>query len=95
MWDRDTPRWKGRLRTLVCQTTQYFRHLIPVLADYELPDTLRRYKYLDFREEAFAELLTACRLLVGKGRESTDYDNETTRVARGRPVATLLDSMRG
>src|SRR5207237_224402 len=41
------------------------RRFIPLLlADCELPDTLRRYKYVDFREEAeaaFAELLTACK----------------------------------
>jgi hypothetical protein len=41
------------------------RRFIPLLlADCEVPDTLRRYKYVDFREEsgaAFAELLTACR----------------------------------
>ena len=40
------------------------RRFIPLLlADCELPDTLRRYKYVDFREEAeaaFEELLTAC-----------------------------------
>ncbi len=39
------------------------RRFIPLLlADCKLPDTLRRYKYVDFREEteaAFAELLTA------------------------------------
>lgn len=42
------------------------RRFIPLLlADCELPDTLRRYKYVDFREEAeaaFAELLSACRI---------------------------------
>jgi WD40 repeat protein len=35
-----------------------------LLADCDLPDTLRRYKYVDFRQEtqaAFEELLTACR----------------------------------
>src|ERR1019366_4346572 len=41
------------------------RRFIPLLlADCELPDTLRRYKYVDFRgeaEAAFAELLEACR----------------------------------
>src|SRR5262245_12632546 len=40
------------------------RRFIPLLlADCELPDTLRRYKYVDFREEAeaaFAEVLSAC-----------------------------------
>src|SRR5258706_2840108 len=41
------------------------RRFIPLLLeDCDLPDTLRRYKYVDFREEAeaaFAELVTACR----------------------------------
>lgn len=41
------------------------RRFIPVLLDNcELPDTLRRYKYVDFRDEAeaaFAEILDACR----------------------------------
>src|SRR5262245_54579569 len=42
------------------------RRFIPLLlANCELPDSLRRYKHLDFREEtdsAFAELLAACQL---------------------------------
>lgn len=41
------------------------RRFIPLLlGDCDLPDTLRRYKYVDFREESeavFAEVLTACR----------------------------------
>src|SRR6266567_1200806 len=41
------------------------RRFIPLLlADCELPDTLRRYKYVDFREETdaeFTELVAACR----------------------------------
>jgi WD40 repeat protein/RNase P subunit RPR2 len=41
------------------------RRFIPLLlGDCALPDTLRRYKYVDFREEseaAFAEVLAACR----------------------------------
>jgi WD40 repeat protein/GTPase SAR1 family protein/DNA-directed RNA polymerase subunit RPC12/RpoP len=41
------------------------RRFIPLLlADCDLPDTLRRYKSVDFREEgepAFEEILTACR----------------------------------
>jgi WD40 repeat protein/RNase P subunit RPR2 len=41
------------------------RRFIPLLlADCVLPDTIRRYKYVDFREEAeaaFEELLSACR----------------------------------
>lgn len=41
------------------------RRFVPLLlADCELPDTLRRYKYVDFRQEttvAFEELMAACR----------------------------------
>lgn len=41
------------------------RRFIPLLlGECDLPDTLRRYKYVDFREEsdgAFAEVLAACR----------------------------------
>jgi WD40 repeat protein/GTPase SAR1 family protein len=41
------------------------RRFIPLLlADCDIPDTLRRYKYVDFRKEtnaAFQELLIACR----------------------------------
>src|SRR6266567_5834758 len=44
------------------------RRFIPLLlADCDLPDTLRRYKYVDWRdpaEAAFDELLTACRVPV-------------------------------
>lgn len=51
------------------------RRLIPLLlADCELPDTLRRYRYIDFREEAegaFAVLLTACQPKEGAA-PSTD-----------------------
>ena len=46
------------------------RRFIPLLlADCELPDTLRRYKYVDFRDEAeaaFAELLAVCRPEAGE-----------------------------
>ncbi|HWA84358.1 MAG TPA: TIR domain-containing protein, partial [Fimbriimonadaceae bacterium] len=41
------------------------RRFVPLLlADCDLPDTLRRYKYVDYRGEAevaFSEVLTACR----------------------------------
>jgi hypothetical protein len=41
------------------------RRFVPLLlADCDLPDTLRRYRYVDFRQEtqtAFEELLVACR----------------------------------
>ena len=37
------------------------RRFIPLLlADCELPDTLRRHKYVDFREEAEAAFAEAC-----------------------------------
>jgi WD40 repeat protein len=55
-----------RSTVLFRDPTNAGRRFIPlVLADCELPDTLRRYKYVDFREEAeaaFEELLTACRV---------------------------------
>jgi len=42
------------------------RRFIPLLLeDCELPDTIRRYKYVDFRDEAgagFEQLLSACRI---------------------------------
>lgn len=45
------------------------RRFIPLLlADCKLPDTLRRYRYVDYREDsasAFSELLTACRPETG------------------------------
>ena len=50
------------------------RRFIPLLlADCELPDTLRRYKYVDFREEAeaaFAEVLAACQPEMAESQPS-------------------------
>lgn len=44
------------------------RRFIPLLlGECDLPDTLRRYKYVDFREEseaAFAEVLAGCRVVA-------------------------------
>ncbi len=54
-----------RSTVLFRDPTNAGRRFIPLLlADCDLPDTLRRYKYLDLREEseaAFEELLAACR----------------------------------
>src|SRR5512136_1644592 len=54
-----------RSTVLFRDPTNVGRRFIPLLlADCELPDTLRRYKYVDFRQEttdAFEELLAACR----------------------------------
>jgi len=69
------------------------RRFIPLLlADCELPDTLRRYKYIDFRDEseaAFQELVEGCagrRLSTdksGSGRkdETLDISSVATREA--------------
>lgn len=54
-----------RSTVLFRDPTNAGRRFIPLLlADCTLPDTLRRYKYVDFRQEtpaAFDELLAACR----------------------------------
>lgn len=55
-----------RSTVLFRDPTNAGRRFIPLLlANCDLPDTLRRYKYVDYREEAeaaFEELLTACRV---------------------------------
>jgi hypothetical protein len=54
-----------RSTALFRDPTNAGRRFIPLLlTDCELPDALRRYKYVNYREEttaAFAELLAACR----------------------------------
>ena len=54
-----------RSTVLFRDPTNTGRRFVPILlADCTLPDTLRRYKYVDFRQEtaaAFDELLAACR----------------------------------
>ena len=54
-----------RSTVLFRDPTNKGRRFIPLLlGDCDLPDTLRRYKYVDFRKEseaAFAELLATCR----------------------------------
>ena len=54
-----------RSTVLFRDPTNSGRRFVPLLlADCTLPDTLRRYKYVDFRQEtqeAFDELLVACR----------------------------------
>jgi WD40 repeat protein/RNase P subunit RPR2 len=55
-----------RSTVLFRDPTNKGRRFVPLLlADCDLPDTLRRYKYVDFRQEtpaAFDELLAACRV---------------------------------
>src|ERR1043165_4350738 len=47
------------------------RRFIPLLlADSDLPDTLRRYKHIDYQDdtdEAFADLLAACKVETEEG----------------------------
>jgi len=54
-----------RSAVLFRNPTNSDRRFVPLLlADCELPDTLRRYKYVDFRDEtqaALEQLLAACR----------------------------------
>src|SRR5215467_4202144 len=54
-----------RSTVLFRDPTNAGRRFIPLLlADCDLPDALRRYKYVDYRQEAqaaFEELLQACR----------------------------------
>jgi WD40 repeat protein len=59
-----------RSTVLFRDPTNEGRCFIPLLlTDCDLPDALRRYKYVDFREEAeaaFGKLLTACQPEVGQ-----------------------------
>ena len=77
------------------------RRFIPLLlGDCDLPDTLRRYKYVDFRDEAeaaFAEILDACRPEVAEAstapatRERKKQPEQTERLAvLERTLETIL-----
>ncbi len=62
------------------------RRFIPLLlAESDLPDTLRRYRYVDFRgdtESAFAELLTACK---PESSEPLPSSSKTQQIQTKRP----------
>jgi small GTP-binding protein len=83
--------WVGLERSTVLfrDPSNAGRRFIPLLlADCELPDTLRRYKYVDYRKETdadFEELLTACR---GGDEESVVPPKKPKRAFPG-----LLDSI--
>ena len=74
-----------RSTVLFRDPTNAGRRFIPVLlAECELPDTLRRYKYVDLREEAeaaFEELLAACRRSV----EETSLASSSTLLPEDPP----------
>ena len=63
-----------RSTVLFRDPTNAGRRFVPLLlADCQLPDTLRRYKYVDFRQdspEALDELLEACRPQITHGPSS-------------------------
>ena len=67
------------------------RSFIPLLlSDCDLPDALRRYKYVDWREEtdaAFRILLDACRPRSPAGTEA-----RSDSPARGRPRVCMISS---
>lgn len=83
------------------------RRFIPLLlADCELPDTLRRYKYVDFREETeetFSELLTACRGDAEEAvpakpapmKETPKKKKQPTKPEQPEPLAVLERTLRG
>jgi WD40 repeat protein/DNA-directed RNA polymerase subunit RPC12/RpoP len=64
------------------------RRFIPLLlSDCDLPDTLRRYKFVDFRQEteaAFDELLAACRVEA----------RAAPGMSRPKPVASIWTALR-
>jgi small GTP-binding protein len=68
------------------------RRFLPVLlADCELPDTLRRYKYVDYRKDAnsaFEELLGACRV-------PDEQDESQTASTKEPDGSKLLDRIGG
>jgi WD40 repeat protein len=81
-----------RSTVLFRDPTNADRRFIPLLlADCDLPDTLRRYQYVDWRdraEAAFDELLTACRVPVEEAPvASAPNPAKKARVTRSeRPV---------
>lgn len=69
------------------------RRFVPLLlADCDLPDTLRRYKYVDFRKEAdaaFAEILAACQLDGVNGPPPTE-SAQTKQPTKTQPEALAV-----
>lgn len=87
-----------RSTVLFRDPTNIGRRLIPVLlSDCTLPDTLRRYKYIDFRretDEAFTCLLTACRLVTNEASSRsvlTSFGDDKSRVRSGGYFRIVVD----
>jgi tetratricopeptide (TPR) repeat protein len=85
--------WVGLERSTVLfrDPTNKDRRFIPLLLDNcTMPDTLRRYKYVDYRQEdeiALAALLAACRNEIGTLTPSVQAASEEMP----EPIKTLLD----
>jgi WD40 repeat protein/GTPase SAR1 family protein len=78
------------------------RRFIPLLlADCELPDALRRYKYVDYRRKtktAFAELLAACRSeaeAVPPAPSASLAERSAQPPAQAEPLAVLERQLTG
>jgi WD40 repeat protein len=81
------------------------RRFVPLLmVDCQLPDTLRRYKYVDFRretEEAFDELVAACRSEefaapdVLPSKSSTEPEMAKSEPAPPRPMPVKVKPKQG
>jgi WD40 repeat protein/RNase P subunit RPR2 len=93
-----------RSTVLFRDPTNAGRRFVPLLlADCTLPDTLRRYKYVDFRQEtqaAFDELLAACWERVAPSAEQPVQEKKArTRKRRpkkqAKPLAVLERKLTG
>ena len=91
-----------RSTVLFRDPTNAGRRFVPLmLADCELPDTLRRYKYVDFRQEtlaAFDELLAACRKEVEAAphAEQKETNKEPVKSSdQAEPLAVLERKLTG
>lgn len=74
------------------------RRFIPVLlADCDLPDTLRRFKYVDYRDEgdaAFQELLAACRAEI-EAPAPVPEPSLRKKPEAAEPLAVLEQKLKG
>lgn len=85
------------------------RRFVPLLlADCELPDTLRRYKYVDYRDQnrtAFDELLSACQSDIAEKHAATKskpsnktpetLPAKTSEPSEQKPLAVLKRKLEG
>ena len=88
-----------RSTVLFRDPTNAGRRFIPLLlADCELPDALRRYKYVDYRRKtkaAFAELLAACRLETELALPTPTVKPAQSPKEAAEPLAVLERTLEG